>query len=163
MKWKKYNQLLRKLRNEQLYFIDASVVLEIIFDQPRKEEWLNFLSQFKCERRKGVLSNFTTGEIVRNIYYFESKFYKEYDTASAMKILNELIGEYKLIIWNINKETGEIARNIMDEDSRMHFEDALNVAFANQEGCVCFCTLDSEISRNTLQNFKLKRIEHGQK
>lgn len=85
MKWKKYCQILKRLKSEQLYFLDATIILEILFDQPRKEEWLNFLGQFRGKRKVGILSNFVLGEIARNVYYFEEKFYERYNTELGMK------------------------------------------------------------------------------
>lgn len=161
LKWKKYTQLLKRLENKKRYFLDATIILEILFNQPRKEEWLDFLSQFKGKGKIGVLSNFTLGEIIRNIYYFEAKFYEEYDTELGMKTLDELITEYELAIETLDIESDKIAHEIMNYDDRVHFEDSLNIGFAKSIGCTFFCSIDSGISSTTLHKFELKKIDRN--
>ncbi|HLD59285.1 MAG TPA: hypothetical protein VI977_06690 [archaeon] len=162
MKWKKYCQILKRQKNEQLFFLDATIILEILFNQPRKEEWLDFLGMFRGRGKTGILSNFTLGEIVRNIYYFEEKFYERYDTELGMKTLNELIEGYRIEIETIDMGADKFAHQIMEYDTRIHFEDALNIGFAKSICCMFFCSIDSGISQATLHHFGLKKIEQNE-
>ncbi|MFH1257111.1 MAG: PIN domain-containing protein [Candidatus Diapherotrites archaeon] len=158
MQRKTFVKILKRFGNQQRYFIDASIILEVLFDQPRKEEWFNFLTQFKGNKI-ALMSNFTAGEIIKGIYFFEKKFYKEYDTKIAMQIFNELIIDYHLFIERITEKTADIAKEVIEYDSRVHFEDALNIGFAKENECTFFCSLDKGISDCTLNHFGLKKVD----
>lgn len=73
--------------------------------------------------------------------------------------MNELIEEYNLEIETIDISADELAHQIMEYDSRIHFEDALNIGFAKSICCMFFCSIDSGISPTTLNHFGLKKID----
>lgn len=69
-----------------------------------------------------------------------------------------IIEKNSIEVYGVNNDTLECIKNIMDSEKMCGFKDAINIAVANQFGCVCFCTLDYKISEKTLRESGMKKI-----
>ncbi|MFA4855656.1 MAG: type II toxin-antitoxin system VapC family toxin [archaeon] len=158
---KHHKMLVKEERHKEkqtLYFIDANVFVEVLLEQPRAEECLNFLSGFIGKQRAAITCCYSIGEVIQKIYDV-AMAEKEFNPEKSLLALNKLLASNKIEIYGGDDGTYGIIGEIMDSDNRCGFKDAINIAIAHQFGCACFCTTDSNISAQTLQEFGMKKIE----
>jgi len=148
----------RHKANQQVYFIDTTVFLEILLQQPKADEWLNFLGGFIGKQKAAITCCYAVGEVIRKIYDV-AMAEKEFDSEKSLLALNKLLAGNKIEIYGGDNDTYDIIGEIMESDNRCGFKDAINIAVGNQYDCVCFCTIDTNISSQTLQEFGMKKIE----
>lgn len=149
----------KKSDNVKSTFVDANVFLDAILYESSRG--LGFFSSFKAPNKVIITSTHAMGEVVRRIYRLaqEESGNSEYDINKTIMALKSLLDAINIKIENFGDKTSELTNNVMDEDTRIKFKDALHVALAYELTCSHFCTLDEGISKGTLKKFGMSLVE----
>ncbi len=153
---KTVDRFLRKLGNKQLYFVDSSVLVEVIFKQDFAEQCRHFLNSTKSSNRLCVVSNSVMGEVLCTLLFNELGLDRN-SLIAAFEAILEITEDF--IFVTIDKETIEEERRIREEEGDwLQQMDMLNLASAIRHKAVAFVTLDPDFSKQTGEKFEIKII-----
>lgn len=155
---KTFKKFLKKLENKQLYFIDSSILVEILFKQDYADKCRSFLDSTKSGNKKAVLSNSVMGEVICTLLFKSPEFGDE-STMAAFELILELVKSCGCLFVTIDKETINVEREIRaEEGNQLQQLDLLNLATAVRHKGTAFVTLDPDFSQITGKKFGIKII-----
>lgn len=141
-----------------VYDIDSSVILEIIFENPRDEDAKKIfqLSGYKNKYRL-IASSIVMGEVVYVISKEEDIDYKE----KYIEALKRLLLYYDIEIYRVSKSSLDKVSEVLLTDTFFKSMDALIFASALENKAVKFITFDSDFlkSKNLKEKFKEVKID----
>jgi predicted nucleic acid-binding protein len=150
------------VQDRPVYYIDTSVILSLVFDDPRYEsqEYLNIVG-YKA-KNKGVLSQFTIGELFSNVLL---KLKEDIVRKNAYDLLDwiirKLLDEDRA---NILKFDGAIVNSSLFEEIRtadyaVTDDDAFHLMCAIACKAACFVTKDIALCSNQrLKEYLMKKF-----
>jgi len=153
---KTLEKLLKRLSNKQRYFIDSSILLEIILKQNAASNCRSFLNSTKAGNKICVVSNSVLGEVVC-VLLFNEMGLSNSSIIAAFEAIFELTKDFAFV--TIDKETIEIERKIREKEGDwLQQMDLLNLASAIRHDSIAFVTLDPDFSEYTGKKFRIKII-----
>lgn len=156
MQRKTIEKFLRKLINKQRYFIDSSVLIEIIYKQDSAENCKRFINGIKVGNKTGIVSNSAMGEVFCTLFFNEVGLDRN-SLINAFEALNELVKDFCFV--TIDKETINMERKIREEEGDwLQQMDLLNLSSAKRFKSVAFVTLDPDFSKITGEKLGIKII-----
>ena|SRR3989344_2816907 len=142
-----------KLYNKQPHFIDTSVIVEILLNQPHKKACLDYLHQANSGNRICITSNAAVGEILTTL--FLKKDIPSSEVTKVLEALVELMSDFFFV--TVNREAIEQEREIR-QILRLDDMDLLHLATAKSWGAVEFATLDGHFDFNSEEKIGIKII-----
>lgn len=153
---KTFDRLAKKWLNKQFYFMDSSVLLEIVLRQDYSVECMRFLNGAKSGNRGCMVSNSVLGEVFCTLLFNEIGLGRN-SMIAAFEAILELTEDFAFV--TIDRETIEEERRIRaEEGDLMQQMDLLNLASAIRNGAVAFATLDPDFSKQTGEQFGIRII-----
>jgi len=152
MKKKTDERLKRKWTNLPKHHIDASVVLELLFEQDHANDCTTYLNRAGYKYRC-VLTAPVLGEITKNIIINAlDDIFRE----NAFVSLLMLIEKRRIEIYTPKIDAIETIKSLVDIDSRFRFMDALHLAAAINNNATVFATLDTGFNVEVGRRFNIK-------
>jgi len=144
---KTFDRLAKKWMNKQFYFIDSSVLVEIMFKQDFAVECKRFLNGAKSGNRGCMVSNSVLGEVFCTLLFNDVDLDRN-SMIAAFEAILELVDDFAFV--TIDRETIDEEKRIREvEGDWLQQMDLLNLAAGIRNNAVAFVTLDPDFSKRT--------------
>lgn len=151
MKKSTQKRLQKTQSNLQGMFIDSSVFLELLLEQPKHEECLSFFNRAR-DKYKLATSVLALGEVMDALSTIDDECSKERTLSSFSKLLEER----NIAVYPITRICINNSLVVMESDEYLDSHDSLIFSSALTENFQSLITLDSDFTKQTGSAWHIK-------